>query len=41
VIGRVELKPGLAQLAFEPTKINAERKLGLRLRKVQLVPAGQ
>jgi len=40
-LGVVTLEPGAHHLKVAASKISSERKLGLRLREIELVPAGQ
>jgi alpha-L-fucosidase len=40
-LGTISLEPGTHHLKVEALKIGSERKLGVRLREIELVPAGQ
>jgi hypothetical protein len=40
-LGVVSLQPGAQHLTVEATKIGSERKLGVRLREIELVPVSE
>jgi hypothetical protein len=40
-LGVVSLQPGAQHLRVDATKIGSERKLGVRLREIELVPVGE